>query len=183
MAETTPPKPPAPPAVMQAAPWEGELPEQVQATFPNVPLSFQTYLGQNFILAERGHVPALVSYLKDAVGFDFLVDLTAVDYPKDPARFELVYILYSFSRNERVRIKTHLQESQSALSIVSFFAGANWLEREAFDMFGIPFEGHPGLTRILMPEDWHGYPLRKDASIIGIDQDWVKRNLGIESGQ
>jgi NADH-quinone oxidoreductase subunit C len=112
-----------------------------------------------------------------------LTDVTAVDYPKDSARFEIIYILYSFRMNQRVRVKTRVSEAQGVPSLVPLFDAANWLEREVFDMFGIQFTGHPNLKRILMPDDWHGFPLRKDASIIGMDQEWVQKNLGIESGQ
>ena len=125
----------------------------------------------------------IIRFLRDEEQFDFLTDLTAVDRPKEPARFELVYILYSFIRNERVRIKTRLSDNEPMSSITSLFEAANWLEREVYDMFGITFTGHPHLKRILMPDEWHGFPLRKDASIIGMDNEWVQRNLGIESGQ
>lgn len=168
---------------MQSAQWEGELPSRLIAAFPTADIKCESYLGQNFIALPPGGVAALIAHLRDAEQFDFLVDLTAVDHPKDSARFELVYILYSFSRNERVRVKARIAESEAALSITHLFAAANWLEREVFDMFGIPFTGHPNLRRILMPEDWQGFPLRKEASIIGMDKEWVHTHLGIESGQ
>jgi NADH-quinone oxidoreductase subunit C len=168
---------------MLTTPWEGELPSRLAAAFPDVDLKCESYLGQNFVTISAAFVAALVLYLHDAEQFDFLVDLTAVDHPKDPARFELVYILYSFPRNERIRVKTRIAESEAAPSITPVFAAANWLEREVFDMFGIHFTRHPNLKRILMPEDWQGFPLRKEASIIGMDNEWVHTHLGIESGQ
>lgn len=178
-----PPTPAKAPPVMQATAWEGELPNHLAAALPDAELKCESYLGQNFITVSPHFLPVLVAHLLDREQFDFLVDLTAVDYPKDAARFELVYILYSFSRNERVRIKTRVSEAEAAPSITPLFAAANWLEREAFDMFGIPFAGHPNLKRILLPEEWQGFPLRKEASIIGMDNDWVRTHLGIESGQ
>jgi NADH-quinone oxidoreductase subunit C len=111
------------------------------------------------------------------------VDITAVHYPKREQQFEIVWVLYSFPRNERLRLKTQIQEAETAPSAVRVWPAANWLEREAFDMFGIQFEGHPDLRRILMPDEWHGHPLRKDYGIIQQDKEWVQANLGIESGQ
>ena len=122
---------------MQTAPWEGELPSRLVAAFPDADLKCESYLGQNFIAISPAFLAALITYLRDTGQFDFLVDITAVDCPKDPARFELVYILYSFPRNERVRVKTRIAESEAAPSATHLFAAANWLEREVFDMFGI----------------------------------------------
>ncbi len=178
-----PPQRPAVPAVMQSLPWEGELPARLKLSFPDAALKFETYLGQNFITVGVANALGLIAYLRDQEQFDMLTDLTAIDRPKDPLRFEILYILYSFARNERLRIKTAVHEPEAVPSIVSLFSAADWLEREVFDMFGIRFDGHPGLKRILMPDDWQGHPLRKDASIIGMDQQWVQNNLGIESGQ
>ena len=182
MSEHPPPRP-AVVAVMQAVEWQGELPRRLAAQLPDANVKCETYLGQNFVSLDAAAVPTAIAYLRDDEQFDMLTDLTAVDRPKDPARFEVIYILYSFEKNERIRVKTRVAEAHAVPSIVSFFEAANWLEREVFDMFGIPFAGHPDLKRILMPEGWHGFPLRKDASIIGMDQEWVQKNLGIESGQ
>jgi NADH-quinone oxidoreductase subunit C len=179
MAEHPQPKPPAP---MAATPWEDEFTARIAARFGGN-LAFAGYLGQNFIACSPELIRDLVLHLRDQEQFDFLTDLTVVDYPKDERRFELIYILYSFSRNERIRIKTRTSESLAVPSITSAFPGANWLEREAFDMFGVLFEGHPNLKRILMPDEWRGHPLRKDASIIAMDNEWVRANLEIESGQ
>ena len=121
--------------------------------------------------------------LHDEEEFDYLVDVTAVHYPDRERPFEVVWILYSFARNQRVRVKASYGENEAASSVVSLWITANWLEREVFDMFGIRFEGHPDMRRILLPEDWQGYPLRKDYGIIQQDEQWVKINLGIESGQ
>jgi NADH-quinone oxidoreductase subunit C len=126
---------------------------------------------------------AVLEYLKLEGDFDYLVDVTGVDWPKRPERFDLVYIVYSFSRNERLRIKTYIAEGYKPDTAVGVHLTANWLEREVFDMFGIEFAGHPDMRRILMPDEWQGYPLRKDYGIIQQDQRWVQENLGIESGQ
>ncbi len=147
----------------------------MQAAFPHATLEMAQYLGQHKIGCPAEHVPALIEYLKLNCEFDFLVDVTAVDYPERAERFDLVYILYSFGRNERIRVQTSVAER--ALSITSIFAGADWLEREVFDMFGIVFAGHPDLKRILLPEDWEGHPLRKEYPIAQPDEAWVAANL------
>jgi NADH-quinone oxidoreductase subunit C len=182
MSENPPPRPPVP-AAMQTAEWQGELPERLKTVLGDANINCETYLGQNFLTVQAAAVPTVMAYLRDCEQFDMLTDLTAVDRPKEPERFEVIYILYSFPKNERVRVKTRVAEAHAVPSIVSFFEAANWLEREVFDMFGIPFADHPDLKRILLPEGWHGFPLRKDASIIGMDQEWVQKNLGIESGR
>ena len=106
-----------------------------------------------------------------------------MDYPKRENRFDLIWILYSFARNTRIRVKAQAGEGDSPATVTSAYQTANWLEREVFDMFGITFDGHPNMTRILLPDEWQGYPLRKEHSIIQQDEDWVRENLHIESAQ
>lgn len=125
----------------------------------------------------------IARHCRDDESFNMLSDLTAVDWPKREKRFDLILNLYSFSKNERLRLKAHVGENEPVSSVTSVWPAANWLEREAYDMFGIIFEGHPDLRRILLPEEWQGYPLRKDYDILKQDEDWVRENLGIESGQ
>ena len=168
---------------MAATPWESDLARELKERFGGQIGETSTYLGQNFIVAKPEAVVPILEYLKLEADFDYLVDITAVDWPKRPERFDLVYIVYSFPRNERVRIKTYIPDGYQPETAVGVHLTANWLEREVFDMFGIEFAGHPDLRRILMPEEWQGYPLRKDYSIIQQDQRWVQENLGIESGQ
>jgi NADH-quinone oxidoreductase subunit C len=177
------PPAPKPPAVMMATPWESELALELKERFPGRVTATSTYLGQNFIVTTpEGAIPVL-EYLKLEADFDYLVDITAVDWPKRAERFDLVYVVYSFARNERVRIKTAIAAGYQPQTAVDVHLTSNWLEREVFDMFGIEFAGHPDMRRILMPEEWEGYPLRKDYSIIQQDQRWVQENLSIESGQ
>lgn len=185
-AKPAPPKaapPPKPPAVMAATPWESELAASVKAQFGDRVLAASTYLGQNFFVVRPEAAVPVIEYLKVEAEFDYLVDLTAVDWPKRAERFDLIYILYSFGRNERVRIKTTIADGYRPATATGAHPTANWLEREVFDMFGIEFEGHPDLRRILLPDEWQGHPLRKDYSILQQDQRWVQENLGIESGQ
>ncbi len=183
MSETPQHRTPAVVAAMQTISWEGDLPGRIRSAFADVGLLFRTYANQNFVEVPLPTVHALIAFLQDQEQFDMLTDSTAVDRPSNTERFELIYILYSFERNEYVRVKTRAALDEAVPSLSDLFVGADWMEREIFDMFGIPFTGHPNLKRILMPEDWNGFPLRKDHSIIGMDNEWVRNNLGIESGQ
>jgi NADH-quinone oxidoreductase subunit C len=168
---------------MASVPWEGPIPDLLREHLGAAVLETSSYLDQPFaLLTLPAVVPALELLLVQAE-FDYLVDLTAVDYPKRSPRFELVYILYSHRRNERIRLKAAVALGEQPLSAVPVFLGANWLEREVYDMYGIAFAGHPDPRRILMPEEWTGFPLRKDYGIVEMDNGWVKANLGIESGQ
>lgn len=121
------------------------------------------------IVVERGALRDVCAILRDgATKFEFLSDLTCVDwYPSEP-RFHVVYHLLSLSRKERVRIKVRLTGSDPNVeSITSLWPGANLFEREVFDLFGIRFNGHPNLRRVMMPDDWDGHPLRKDYPVEG----------------
>ena len=187
-AKPAPPKPahaapPKAPAVMASTPWDSDLARNLKARFGDQISEIATYVGQNFVVAKPGAVVPIIEYLKLEADFDYLVDVTAVDWPKRAERFDLVYILYSFARNERLRVKACIPDGYRPPTAVGVHLTANWLEREVFDMFGIEFAGHPDLRRILLPEGWEGYPLRKDYSIIQQDDRWVRENLEIESGQ
>jgi len=142
-----------------------------------------TYLGQKYMVVDRSLIPEILQVLRDQEQFDYCVDITAVHYPSREKPFEVVWILYSFARNERIRVKTLIADGEALPSSVPIWATANWIEREVYDMFGIRFEGHPDLKRILLPEGWKGHPLRKEYGIIQQDKEWVQINLGIESGQ
>ncbi len=143
----------------------------------------KSYLGQNYLLVDAAILPELLLVLRDQYRFDYCVDITALHYPQREKQFDVVWILYSFERNERIRVKAAIADGEEAPSATSIWATANWLEREVFDMFGIRFAGHPDLKRILLPDGWEGHPLRKDYPILKQDQKWVQINLGIESGQ
>jgi NADH-quinone oxidoreductase subunit C len=174
---------PKPPAAMAATPWESELTGQVKEHFGDQVLESSTYLGQSFYVVKPEAAVPLIEYLSLEADFDYLVDLTAVHYPNREDQFDLVYILYSFARNERIRVKTKIKDGDRPPTCVGVHLTANWLEREVFDMYGIRFEGHPDMRRLLLPEDWETFPLRKEKTIIDMDNRWVKENLGIESGQ
>jgi NADH-quinone oxidoreductase subunit C len=120
---------------------------------------------QTTVYAPSEHIAALSIALRDRpdLRLDFLAELTAVDFAQREPRFELVYILVSTTLRHRVRIKVRLGGEAPHIATVSgVWPAANWLEREVGDLFGIVFDGHPDPRRLLMPEDWDGYPLRKD---------------------
>ncbi|MDZ4800738.1 MAG: NADH-quinone oxidoreductase subunit C [Bryobacteraceae bacterium] len=173
---------PKPPAAMQTTPWESELTSRLTERYGQAISEFSAYLGQNFLIAEPDAVPDLLEFLRDEEEFDMLTDLTAVHFPKREEQFEIVYILYSFSQNVRLRVKTRIKEGQKPQTVVPVHPTANWMEREVYDMFGIEFAGHPDLRRILMPDDWTGHPMRRDSALSNMDERWVQENLGIESG-
>jgi NADH-quinone oxidoreductase subunit C len=180
------PKPsaaPAKPAGPMPEPWESDLVTTLKQQYGSGILEATRYLGQRYLIVDSSILQQILVRLRDAEGFDYCVDITAVHYPKREQQFDVVYVLYSFSHNERIRVKTRIKDGQHVPSAVPIWETANWLEREAFDMFGIVFDGHPGLKRILLPDDWKGHPLRKDYDILHQDKEWVQINLGIESGQ
>jgi NADH-quinone oxidoreductase subunit C len=177
------PAAPKPPAVMVTTPWESDLAKDLKAQFGEQITEFSTYLGQNFLVCQPDAAIPILEHLKLECDFDYLVDITAVHWPKREQTFDIVYVVYSFARNERLRIKILIKDDYQPATAVDTHLTANWLEREVFDMFGVRFAGHPDMRRILMPEDWEGYPLRKEYSILKQDDRWVQENLGIESGQ
>ena len=140
-----------------------------------VPVSWSR--GQKVLHPPREGLVDFVRTLRDDHGFEMCVDVTAVDYlahpgrvelprPVEPARFEVVYALLSMANGTRLRMRVQVPEHDAVVpSLFDVHPGTEALEREVFDMFGIRFDGHPDLTRILMPEDWIGHPLRKDYAI------------------
>ncbi len=114
----------------------------------------------------------VITILRDHPRCDFrqLIDITAVDYPSHPERFEIIYNLLSHKYNKRLHIKIHTNEENTVNSITSVFKCANWYEREVWDLFGIPFNNHPDLRRILTDYDFAGHPLRKDFPLSGYVQ-------------
>jgi NADH-quinone oxidoreductase subunit C len=128
-------------------------------------ISTHAFRGDATAIVQRESLLDVCRTLRDdpELAFDLLVDVTAVDYIGRKPRFEVVYHLYSIAKNHRVRIKVPLEESDPKVaSVVPLWSGANWLERETWDMYGIRFEGHPELKRIYLYEEFEGHPLRKD---------------------
>lgn len=119
--------------------------------------------------ARRSEIVKVISFLRDdpSCRFSTLIDICGVDYPARAERFEVVYHMLSMHQNERIRVKVNASEDTAVPSLVSIFPVANWFEREAFDMYGIIFEGHPDMRRILTDYGFHGHPLRKDFPLTG----------------
>jgi NADH-quinone oxidoreductase subunit C len=178
-----PPVAPAKPAGPVPEPWESDLITALRQQYGSGIVEASRYLGQKYVIVESSIVHEVLRRMRDAEGFDYCVDITAVHYPKREQQFDVVYVLYSFPHNERIRVKTRITDGEHVPSAVPLWETANWLEREAYDMFGILFDGHPDLKRILLPDGWKGHPLRKDYGILQQDKEWVQINLGIESGQ
>jgi NADH-quinone oxidoreductase subunit C len=184
--------PATPPAAKPVAPAKAPVPTPVPWDSPMIaklkgcygsgiePLS---YVGQNYMVVDRSLIWEILQVLRNEEQFDCCVDITAVHYPTRERQFEVVWVLYSFARNERLRVKTQIVDGENLPSSIPIWPGANWLEREVYDMFGIKFDGHPDMKRILLPDGWKGHPLRKDYGILQQDNEWVQINLGIESGQ
>ncbi len=119
------------------------------------------------LTVDPSRLVAAASALRHA-GYNFFEDMTAVDWVPASPRFQLSYHLLSLARKERIRLRVFVDEANPSVeSITSLWPGANYYEREVFDLFGIRFQGHPNLRRILMPDDWEGHPLRKDYPVEG----------------
>lgn len=131
--------------------------------------SYHVAFGELNVLGSANRVVELLTYLRDHPDYRFhqLVDLTAVDYPERAARFDVVYHLLSMVKNLRIRVKVQTDEDTPVPSATPAYPVADWFEREAFDMYGVFFEGHPDLRRILTDYGFHGHPLRKDFPMTG----------------
>ncbi len=143
-----------------------EIAELIKGKFASEVKDVVEFRGQVSVTVKKERILEIMNYLHKTpeLYFDYLADLCGVDYMgKKEIRFEVVYNLLSIKYNKMIRIKAEVPEDDCSIdSVVGIWAGANWHERECYDMFGISFKGHPDLRRILMPEDWDGYPLRKD---------------------
>jgi len=146
---------------------------ELQRRFGDAIVEIHDHRDDHTAVVERDALLAVLAHCRDdaALAFDVLMDLTAVDYLKFPGRedgprFEVVYHLYSITHNHRLRLKVRVDEDDASVpSVVALWPIANWLEREVWDMFGVRFEGHPDLRRLLMYEEFVGHPLRKDYPI------------------
>lgn len=173
-----PPDPPPPP----------ELPQPVYLTavqqgLPGAVDKLSYWVGDWTIILAASRLVEVATHLRDAPGarFNFCSDVTASDWPPRPKRFDVIYSLYSIVLKHRIRLKVQVAEDEAVPTVTGVWPSANWLEREVFDLFGIRFEGHPDLRRILMPDDWQGHPQRKDYPLEGPGElliedpvDWLR---------
>jgi NADH-quinone oxidoreductase subunit C len=142
--------------------------EAVKKALPDAVLDTVLFRGETTLVAASDKIIEVMTYLRDTSGlvYNFLSDISAVDYYPEynrPERFGVCYHLYSMLYNRRLRVKVYLPEDNPTVkSVTGIWPAANWLEREIIDMMGITFPGHPDPRRLLMPEDWNGYPHRRD---------------------
>jgi NADH-quinone oxidoreductase subunit C len=178
-APSGPPDPPAPPTVTPPA-----FIASLQSAISGGVSQVSYWVGDWTIIVPAAHLLEVARHLRDApdAAFDYCSDVTATDWPpRAEGRFDVVYCLYSNRHRHRVRVKVKVGEVQPIASVTGIWPAANWLEREVYDMFGVNFTGHPDRRRILMPEDWQGFPQRKDYPLEGPGEllmenplDWLK---------
>ncbi|HEV3215973.1 MAG TPA: NADH-quinone oxidoreductase subunit C [Vicinamibacterales bacterium] len=156
---------------------------RLQAAVPGAVEHVSFYVGDWTVIVPVSMLVEAGRYLRDTPGvaFDFCSDVTASDWPSRPKRFDVIYCLYSTRHHTRVRLKVRAGEHDPVPSVSGVWPAANWLEREVYDLFGVNFTGHPDRRRILMPDDWQGFPQRKDYPLEGPGEllmesplDWLK---------
>ena len=143
--------------------------DRLRGRFPDAVLEATEFRNELTVLLPGERLVEVARFLRDdpETSFDLLADLTGVHFLGRDYDLEVVYHLYSLDRNHRLRLKVRLRESETVPSVVTVWPGANWQEREAFDLVGVRFQGHPDLRRIIMPEDYPDHPLRKDFDVEG----------------
>ena len=140
----------------------GETAEALRERFGDAIGDVVHFRGEVTAVASRDSIVDVATYCRDELGYDFLSDLTCVDWLDRSPRFDVVYHLTSLKHWVRFRLKVQVDEDQSVPTVIPVWAAANWAEREVWDLFGVEFDGHPDLRRLLMPDGWQGHPLRKD---------------------
>ncbi len=155
----------------------------LQAALPGAVSQISFWVGDWTIIIPAARILDVAQHLRNApdASFDFCSDVTATDWPPRAERFDIIYCLYSTRYRHRVRVKAKAGELEPVASVTGIWPAADWLEREVYDMFGVNFVGHPDRRRILMPEDWQGFPQRKDYPLEGPGEllmenplDWLK---------
>jgi NADH-quinone oxidoreductase subunit C len=173
-----PPDPP-PPADLTAPAFIASL----DAAVPGAVAQVSYWVGDWTIIVPLSQLSTALRHLRDAsdAAFDLCSDVTATDWPLRPERFDVVYCLYSTRHRHRIRVKARAGELDPVPSVTDLWPAANWLEREVYDMFGVNITGHPDRRRILLPDDWQGFPQRKDYPLEGPGEllmenplDWLK---------
>jgi len=147
--------------------------KKLEERFKDSIVDIKTFRGETTLTVSKKYIYEICKFLYSdpELMFNMLTDLCGVDYFPQTPRFEIVYHLYSFKNNQRIRLKTKVEEGESVLSVESIWKAANWYEREVYDLFGINFENHPDLRRILLWDGFEGHPLRKDYPLEGPDFD------------
>ncbi len=156
---------------------EGLVLQRLRERFGEALLDVKVWRHETTILLRPLDLVRVCRYLRDDpdLTFDFLSSVTGVDrlsLPRNSPRFEVVYHLYSLQHKRRLRLKVQVADGEAVPSVTGVWESANWHEREVFDLFGVPFSGHPDLRRILMPDDWEGHPLRKDYPVEASPKWW-----------
>ena len=199
--DPTPPQAAAKPAAPVAGPTDPPPPagaaipsfiRQLQAAIPAAVEQVSFYVGDWTVIVPVGTLLEAGRFLRDTPGiaFDFCSDVTASDWPTRVQRFDVIYCLYSTRFRTRVRLKVRAGENDPVPSVSGLWPAANWLEREVYDLFGVNFTGHPDRRRILMPDDWQGFPQRKDYPLEGPGEllmenplDWLKLKQAREESE
>lgn len=152
----------------------------LQAALPGAVIQLACFVGDWTAIVSLPRLLEVAGWLR-AHGFDACADVTASDWPERPERFDVIYVLYAVELRQRLRLKVRAADGESVPSVTGVWPAASWLEREVYDLFGVPFSGHPDLRRILMPDEWQGHPQRKDYPLEGPGElllenplDWLR---------
>jgi NADH-quinone oxidoreductase subunit C len=193
-AEHKPPPAPAAPVAPAdpAPPADRPVPEFIttlQSAVSGGVTQISYWVGDWTVIVPSPRLLDVMRHLRDS-GFDSCSDVTASDWPQRPQRFDVIYSLYSTRSRQRIRVKVRAAEGEPVPSVTGIWPAANWLERETYDMFGVNFTGHPDRRRILMPEDWQGYPQRKDYPLEGPGEllmenplDWLRLRQAVREAE
>jgi NADH/F420H2 dehydrogenase subunit C len=164
----------------------------LQQAFPGAVTGISYWLGDWTVIVAADRILDVARHLRQApdASFELCSDVTATDWPPRAERFDVVYILFSMRHRRRLRVKVKVADGQPLASVTPVWPSANWLEREVYDMFGVNFIGHPDRRRILMPEEWQGYPQRKDYPLEGPGEllmenpgDWLRLRQAKEEAE
>ncbi|MEW5765642.1 MAG: NADH-quinone oxidoreductase subunit C [Acidobacteriota bacterium] len=178
-------KPAAPKAPAAPKKWEptGEVvlnaPAQALAErFGESVRGVKSPCGEAGVLVDKARLVEILTFLRDDPGcaMNYLSDLTGAHYPINDKKFEVVYHLYSLEKGHSLRVKVQLEDGEPCPTATGVWPGADWMEREAHDMLGIVFEGHPNLKVILLPDDFEGHPLRKEFPLGGAQEEMIRSN-------
>ena len=176
------PAPKAPPAPKK---WEptGEIVETpvtqaLRAKFPDAVTGVKNSCGEATILVPKEKLLEILTFLRDdaSCAMNYLSDMTAAHYPNNDKKFEVLYHTYSLGNRHSLRVKVQLDDGEGCPTATGVWPGADWMEREAHDMFGVVFEGHPNPKVILLPENFEGHPLRKEFPLGGAQEEMIREN-------